>query len=521
MRCLLMILYAVHIVLSSTPFPSTPPVPFCAVEEVFLGSTSSCVKYYEGFIKCFGTGSRGRLGTESTNNVGDAAGEMGLALPQIDIAFSDGSTRIGLWAVGKTFVCSVGADINEIKCFGKGGVGQLGDGSTTDRGGWSGSMGSSLPAVGLPSGCTVIQIESGESHTCVLCSDRTLMYCWGGNVNGRLGVGDTTNRGDVAGWEAAWAPTDVGGTISVMFSMGSSSTHQCVIMDTGGVKCWGGGTDGQLGTGLSVDIGDNSGEMGASLASITIPSNLEVRDGCVGLRYTCFMYTNNQAECWGLADFGQTGRDATTTTTAPDAGFLNLSGGLGGEVLDRVYCGISHNCAVSNAGSKVVCWGDGTSGQLGTGDLTSRGGVSGDMAALTPIQVGQPNDIVYGVSMGISHTCVNMQSGVYCWGGGAAGRIGSGATQAITSTSGLAAVDLSCPSSAPTLAPTSPTVSPSIPPTTSSPSVSPTTSFPTDSPSTSFPTADPTTSFPTDSPSTSFPTADPTTSFPTDSPSTS
>ena len=42
----------------------------------------------------------------------------------------------------------------------------------------------------------------------------------------------------------------------------SGGAHSCAISATGEIKCWGKGSDGQLGIGNILDIGDESGEMG-------------------------------------------------------------------------------------------------------------------------------------------------------------------------------------------------------------------------------------------------------------------
>ena len=45
----------------------------------------------------------------------------------------------------------------------------------------------------------------------------------------------------------------------------SGGAHSCAISAAGEIKCWGKGSDGQLGIGNILDIGDESGEMGVNL----------------------------------------------------------------------------------------------------------------------------------------------------------------------------------------------------------------------------------------------------------------
>jgi len=87
---------------------------------------------------------------------------------------------------------------NTLKCWGRNIFGQLGYGDTENRGDGSGEMGSSLPLVSLGTGKTVVQVDGGEYHNVALFDDDTIK-CWGGNNYGQLGYGDTIDRGDNGG----------------------------------------------------------------------------------------------------------------------------------------------------------------------------------------------------------------------------------------------------------------------------------------------------------------------------------
>ena len=52
-------------------------------------------------------------------------------------------------------------------------------------------------------------------------------------------------------------PGDInfGGAKAVQITSGQN--HSCALLETGGVRCWGLGINGQLGYGSNADIGDN------------------------------------------------------------------------------------------------------------------------------------------------------------------------------------------------------------------------------------------------------------------------
>ena len=125
-------------------------------------------------------------------------------------------------------------------------------------------MGEDLPTVNLGSGRTAKAIVTGVRHTCALLDDNSLK-CWGFNMAGELGLGDTTNRGASSGdyGMAALAPVDVGSrTISQLVT---GAFHPCVLFDTGAVACWGDNQYGQLGIGTTDERGDEPSEIGSNL----------------------------------------------------------------------------------------------------------------------------------------------------------------------------------------------------------------------------------------------------------------
>jgi hypothetical protein len=98
-----------------------------------------------GALKCWGWNDVGQLGIGDTQNRGDEAGEMGVALPAVDLG--PGRSVVQVASSGR-FTCAI-LDDATVKCWGENSGGQLGMGDTSNRGATPAQMGANLPAVRL------------------------------------------------------------------------------------------------------------------------------------------------------------------------------------------------------------------------------------------------------------------------------------------------------------------------------------------------------------------------------------
>jgi alpha-tubulin suppressor-like RCC1 family protein len=130
-------------------------------------------------------------------------------------------------------------------------------------------MSATLPAVDLGPGRTALQLTAGDAHTCARLDDGSVK-CWGFNIIGPLGLGDTQPRGDGPGEMGAALPAvDLGpGRTALQLTAGNAQT--CARLDDGSVKCWGWNGSGQLGLGDTQTRGDGPGEMGAALPAVQL-----------------------------------------------------------------------------------------------------------------------------------------------------------------------------------------------------------------------------------------------------------
>lgn len=248
-----------------------------AARAIALGESFACALLDNHDVKCWGANGDGQLGQGDTQNRGLGLGaEAGLGddLPPINL----GAGRFALDVVaGDTHVCAL-LDNHDVKCWGDNGFGHLGQGDTMTRGaGLPGDpgMGDGLPKVNLGTGRAAVAVAAGARHTCALLDNHDVK-CWGSNGFGRLGLGDTTNRGDGAqadpGMGDDLPAVDLGlGRQPTQVSCGT--THTCATFDDGAIKCWGENSFGQLGQGNTNSRGDGAEDdpgMGDNLLPISL-----------------------------------------------------------------------------------------------------------------------------------------------------------------------------------------------------------------------------------------------------------
>jgi hypothetical protein len=96
--------------------------------------------------------------------------------------------------------------------------------------------------------------------------------CWGNGANGRLGygLGYTSICGDDANEMGDDLPVVDVGTGRRAVALAGGYYHSCAILDDGATKCWGRGVDGQLGYGDASDRGDGANEMGDDLPVVDV-----------------------------------------------------------------------------------------------------------------------------------------------------------------------------------------------------------------------------------------------------------
>jgi alpha-tubulin suppressor-like RCC1 family protein len=229
-------------------------------KAISTGDSHTCAILDNESVKCWGLNDEGQLGQNTDDSRGDESGEMGDNLTAIDLR-STGRTAASI-TTGDKHTC-VMDDNASIKCWGYGYYGQLGIG---DQKSYNRPLENVLE---LGSGKTAKAITAGDRHTCVML-DNSSIKCWGLNDSGQLGQGDTNNRGDGIGGNPNNLPSIDLGSGKTARAISTGDRHTCAILDNSSIKCWGRNISGELGIGDTDNRGDNSSEMGDNLPVISL-----------------------------------------------------------------------------------------------------------------------------------------------------------------------------------------------------------------------------------------------------------
>lgn len=262
------------------------------VVQLAAGNYFTCARMINGKVRCWGTGMYGELGNEQTVYIGDNPGEM----PPQDIELGGPADQL---VVGGEHACVLFGE-GFVQCWGQNLWGQVGIESSDDSvGNQGGEMPPPLVKYGTPEE-KAVQIAAGGRHTCVIL-DSKKVRCWGIGI--ALGQGDTQTLGKDPG---TMPPPNVpiGGLVSRL-TLGHD--FSCALLESGDVRCWGEGVEGKLGYGDFEHIGDDPGEMP--------PENVNIAgkaiDLAAGSSHACALLDTGTVKCWGRGDEGQLGSGTT------------------------------------------------------------------------------------------------------------------------------------------------------------------------------------------------------------------
>lgn len=365
------------------PPPETPAVPPEEPEELppvaertpmlALGGAHGCQLTAGGEVRCWGGNQFGQLG--------DPAAPTGWSSSRHEpraVAGLDEPVRI---AAGTFHTCALLAD-GEVRCWGHGGFGQLGDGGTADRP-------SPVAVSGLP---RAVEVVAAEGHGCARLQEGSVS-CWGRNLHGQLGDGTREHRSTV-----------VSVALSDVVQLCAGRDHSCARRSDGSVHCWGAAFEGQLGDG-SNHRPEGSRPTPSAVSELTAATTI-----ACGSAHVCARIESGALRCWGANDAGQLGVQTRRPVVSAPAEVVGVDDAV------EIGAGGSHTCARTAAGT-VTCWGANAFGQLGDTTRDPR---------RQPVSVAGLSGADH-LAVGIRFNCVQGSgSDIRCWGGNFKGQLGDG-----------------------------------------------------------------------------------------------
>lgn len=174
-------------------------------KAISAGEAHTCAILDNDTLRCWGSGSSGRLGYGSSTSIGDnelpsTAGPVNLGMGRTARAIDAGGSH----------TCAV-LDDGNVRCWGFGAFGQLGYGNQ-DAVGNVLTPGDVAPVV-LGAGQAATAISTGDQHTCASLDVALLgadsVRCWGRGSTGRLGYCNEVTIGDTE-TPATAGPVDLG-----------------------------------------------------------------------------------------------------------------------------------------------------------------------------------------------------------------------------------------------------------------------------------------------------------------------
>jgi alpha-tubulin suppressor-like RCC1 family protein len=254
------------------------------VVQVTTGGRHACALTKQGAVSCWGSNGNGQLGDGTTTDRHTPVAVVGLPAKAVQVE------------AGGRHTCALLTN-GTVWCWGKGGNGELGNGSTSD---------SSMPVevTGLPQ---VVQIAIGGTliggnSSCAL-SAAGAVFCWGWNSAGQLGDG-TTSDSDV--------PVAVTGLSSGVLAIANDGGTACAMLLSGQVDCWGDNSVGELGDGSLGGIATTPLTVAGFTALGTSISSENSGSVCgINLAAT--------AQCWGWNTDGQLGNGSVADSPVPTA----------------------------------------------------------------------------------------------------------------------------------------------------------------------------------------------------------
>ncbi|PZR12827.1 MAG: hypothetical protein DI536_14800 [Archangium gephyra] len=143
----------------------------------------------------------------------------------------------------------------------------------------------------------VKRIVAATNHACVIRADTRELECWGRGAEGQLGYAVAMTNAQ---------PVRVVPSLGPVVDACTGLNFTCALIDDGGVRCFGNGTNRELG--------------GGNYASSAVPVNVDALPAAKQLachhQFACAK-TISAVYCWGDNSYGQLGAPSPVNSASP------------------------------------------------------------------------------------------------------------------------------------------------------------------------------------------------------------
>ena len=398
--------------------------PRIDVMKLTVGAEHSCALLYNGRMKCWGSNAYGQIGLNLVGGYkGVSSSEMGQNLPYLDLGAPKFIKDVEGSGSGVHHTCALMIN-GALKCFGRNHSGQLGIGDTTGAndviGDNANEVSSTMAGVNF-SGDKIKAVATGPTHTCALTSAGTI-WCFGENANGQLGINSNTSIS---------SPTSIVATLPLAVQIAVGTDHSCAVLDDGQAKCWGGNIQGQLGINSTTGYGAFASSM-TTLPFVSLGSSERVVKISAGLTSTCAILSDRKVKCWGRNHYGQLGMNDSTSAiygtgspyTLISQSIVNFETSSTLSIATEIEMGGESAC-VLKANGYMKCWGRNEVGQTGQNINTLLFG-DGSTAINTLPDIFTGSNYTEQIKMGRNVCRINGLGQPLCWGDNSSGQVGQG-----------------------------------------------------------------------------------------------